>query len=185
MLRRLFTAASVVSLVLLAVMIALSIRTHFTTDYLIRASGGRCVLIDTSGTDSLWVAEFDGWPIDEPLHWWHGSERTVGYIFASDQWANRWWVELGPDGRPVQHGQQVETHRSGPMTRQTLYWLRFSNWIALTLPLPLAWGAMRIRRSLRRRRRIADGSCSNCGYDLRASTNLCPECGAPIPVKQN
>jgi hypothetical protein len=45
-------------------------------------------------------------------------------------------------------------------------------------PLPLAAGAVlawRIRRGPRTR---TPGCCAKCGYDLRASPERCPECGA-------
>jgi hypothetical protein len=37
------------------------------------------------------------------------------------------------------------------------------------------------RGDRRRERRILAGLCSECGYDLRESTDCCPECGAGIP----
>lgn len=53
-----------------------------------------------------------------------------------------------------------------------------------TIPLPALW----VRRSLRRRRErkgLQTGICIQCGYDLRASPNRCPECGAAVPKKSS
>src|SRR4051812_36316956 len=41
----------------------------------------------------------------------------------------------------------------------------------------MIWLAIRTSRAEMRRRR---GLCGNCGYDLRASEERCPECGQPI-----
>lgn len=45
--------------------------------------------------------------------------------------------------------------------------------------LPAIW-LVAVGRHLRRSRRIAAGLCIQCGYDLRASQELCPECGTSI-----
>jgi len=52
------------------------------------------------------------------------------------------------------------------------------NW-ALVLLLG-ALPALFLARSARARLRQRRGFCTNCGYDLRASTGRCPECGSAI-----
>jgi hypothetical protein len=52
------------------------------------------------------------------------------------------------------------------------YWLT----VLLTSALPIRWIGLRVVKSQRHRH----GLCAACGYDLRASTDRCPECGEPI-----
>jgi hypothetical protein len=73
-------------------------------------------------------------------------------------------------------------HRSppqAPWTNSTLLW--FPDWLLMLggAVLPLAF----LTRRRRMRRRAASGSCLRCGYDLRATPERCPECGAVPPGK--
>jgi hypothetical protein len=51
---------------------------------------------------------------------------------------------------------------------------------AATILLPVLWLAACVRRFALRRRRQRKNLCQKCGYDLRASKDRCPECGAPL-----
>jgi hypothetical protein len=70
----------------------------------------------------------------------------------------------------------IDINRPDAVTRHygAPYWFI----LAITGFLPFGWTV----RVMRRRNRPVHGLCARCGYDLRASTNRCPECGAAVAM---
>jgi hypothetical protein len=52
--------------------------------------------------------------------------------------------------------------------------------IAVFTAFPLYWILVPIRAARRRAKRRRLGQCETCGYDLRGSSDRCPECGSDI-----
>jgi hypothetical protein len=125
---------------------------------------------------------------------WHSTSRPPG---SFDVWSSRrdeagWqyagfgyhtlYLDGSSDGRAIGWTAVLEIpSRLDPRgLHMFVHDLTLPFWLIL-----IALGALPAFRALavwRARRRRREGHCAKCGYDLRASSERCPECGTPIPV---
>lgn len=158
---------SVLSLLLCGATALLWVRSCFIWDsveYSQRYSRGHWVIHADSNRGELSVC-LEWWPIDfEPGDGWNDltSSALAGHPDGTFLGFGRTWVYLQGD-----FGSLIAT--------VPLYW--FPDWAPLMI-FALAPALMIVRHAKRRRNR--EGCCVTCGYDLRASSERCPECGTPI-----
>jgi hypothetical protein len=110
------------------------------------------------GTAALWVRTNAGG--------WSFSSDT---LFRIDIW-------MSPDGSIIDIGG---TRGWGDSYHREDYPFPFWQLFLLFLVLPARWVQLEHRRRVKSR----VGVCSECGYDLRATPERCPECGAIPPSR--
>jgi hypothetical protein len=164
MTRRLFTLASVVSLVICVGIVVLWIRSYWRHDHAallfgrsiiaVESDMGLVAFVQTTSTGSD--------PLPKPRLDCESNEASFNLI----------WIP--PQGGQFSRERQWFVSRRATAVLESWaapFW--FLAIITITFPAStMAW--KRISRHV-----DARGRCA-CGYDLRASTERCPECGAPI-----
>ena len=175
----LFTPLATTSLLLCVAACVLWVRGYFVVDdvqYIRHAGAGR--MEDGQAKWSLMSAK---------------GELGVGVSYTNASGAIgprfRWFHDAAPapiipgphSTVPAQFGFHFlrATFPIGPSTVIVVTGVVVPAWFAAlaTAALP-ALAFLRLRRRRRIRWRLANGMCVRCGYDLRESAGLCPECGA-------
>jgi hypothetical protein len=186
--RKLFQAATILSLLLGIVVVLLWIRSYGGSDYVERMKplgespglisqeilGLQCTrgeLLLIFGRHSLYPPhDWQGTPGQpKPRVFWSWGRLGKGHLgWDGPPPAQSWWNRLGfaiyEDGTSASFYDESRHIMAMPM------WVLV---VACSL-LPAAW----LYGVVRRRRRRAAGCCQRCGYDLRATPQRCPECGA-------
>ena len=182
---------TVVSLLLLAVIVGWCVRSYVVKDNISYRWS------QDDGTS--WASQWRGVAIGRGgLFCYECSEGPLtGELYENVHRANLntppgWlWVKDGTPTDPRRWESQHSTwERLGFIHRVNLTysgWMkdRSSHWIlpiwpfALVVSLPLLPWLLKLRRRSGRA-----GHCRQCGYDLRATPDRCPECGAVVETRQ-
>ncbi|HEX2971641.1 MAG TPA: hypothetical protein VHP11_04880 [Tepidisphaeraceae bacterium] len=169
---RLFAILSVISLLLCAATGMLWLRTFFVRDDIRicgweRSASRYDELRIQSGGDLLSIFFTRSTPTGHQrfpgLRWNHERYPLTHYGPQSRLWSWLWWDHY--------LDQQ-------PNSTDECWRVQVRPWLLLLPPLilPAGWAL----GDLRQHRTQRKGLCVQCGYDLRASKERCPECGTPI-----
>jgi hypothetical protein len=183
--RKLFNCAAGVSLAVFAATVVLWIRGNwqcdqvnwFSQDHTLCLASANSVIVvmfgpNYKGPDAMPAFE-DGWQYRHyPAQ--NAGQEQVRVQIPLAKYHRLGWLGFAYDPNRLQTGSG--TPRVVWYSAHRLY---FPHWslAAIAGILPSMW-FWRWRRERVRRKR---GRCLNCGYDLRASPERCPECGASPP----
>lgn len=113
------------------------------------------------------------WDQDRQPMPWNRDRYGIVYVVGQGDNYDEWTLRTGsplvmPADLPPNGPLHVPEARGGVSAAYVVVGIPF--WLLTALPLlPLALGVFRLRR--------AKGLCPQCGYDLRATPDRCPECG--------
>ena len=178
--RRLVTLAAAVSLLLCVATVALWVRSYSRSDCIVYvgpsghrgvqwAWGALIIGMDDGGSPRRQL-EFISWgPPSAEMRVGSGRWSRLGFGYES--------VDAPPNVPPAVDAWMSANDQ--PVARVRVRRLAVPMWCvaALFSVLPI-WKLVAIRS---RRNRV--GVCPSCGYDLRATPDRCPECGAAPAVK--
>ena len=188
MIRRLFTAASVVSLLMCLGAVVLWVRSYHRVDVVLREAIQK--VRDQYGYPTVYVISENGavgvdWPRDSSIETrlphtrWVAASEPVEQLPSNLVASPLGSLDGGVHGVHLgRYGFCYDKSRGG-----VPFWEHYKVVIpywALAMPallLPALWTWRRIVRA----QRVPKNHCQTCGYDLRASADRCPECGTPIP----
>ncbi len=159
--RKLFTLAGAASLVLCLAAAVMWVRSTRRGD--VFTAPGRHKLVVRSQPGLIMVNVYPG-AVGDEKGWRH---EAWPYPAGWSRWSPlgpRWWDRLGFG------------HYVGWTERQRVHSLVFPYYFVVLVTGVLA-GQFLVQR-LRAQRRPCTGRCHHCGYDLRATPERCPECGA-------
>lgn len=131
----------------------------------------------------LWAApdevrwRMERFPPLNPPYWWHSyPPKAASSTFGADYMRHP--ARFG--GFAATHEGSGEPHNEGGTSEDCEVLVPHWFPVALAAVLP-AIGVGRLVGRSRRRRRARRGLCPTCAYDLRASPDVCPECGTCWP----
>lgn len=178
-----FRFLSFLSLVLLIAIAVLWARSYFTVSLLlhdVRKGNANYTTGYLKSGDGCLYAQWIRYP---ELRGIGARSLLVNWSARSDPLTNQEQLDLQAPLRFMNGGFRVGPYGYGylrgakvPQSRVALpYWTMAV--LMLVFPSARLW-----KRGLRSRR-MRKNCCSQCGYDLRATPERCPECGTPVPSR--
>lgn len=182
--RHSFNLVTAASLVMFAAVGVLWVRSYWVADHVVwwRLSANQRTTRDDYFTEEEYLAAraIDDYRVvsDSGFIW---SEHTPHFM-TFDQWQPAQVFGGFPQGFPA-FKQKTFLQRWGfkfdgavGSDERWMVGAPHAAIVAATAVAPAVWLPLLLRRR-RGARRIANGQCPACGYDMRATPNRCPECG--------
>jgi hypothetical protein len=151
------------------------------------------VISTTFGFGSFWMSVRS-----EDMHLDHPHELFGGRMGPMERRFRA--ANANGEFRVIHASQPIIPRRRSTLNRDGRFQIHWSHdvkpaldtiWASVLFPawlLPIFFAILpgiAIARRLKHRRCIRNNFCTNCGYDLRASSDRCPECGSIISAPES